>query len=259
MIISIMTSTIKVKNMFNILSDSDEHLGTSSQPDTPRIRFNKNLGVKYSISTSYKGSNKDDLPGHATLFVPNERTKGFHKLADKESVHMSLQGTKACRNVIRNDGQKDFGICMRDKCTFAHSLSEFKLPPCAFGDNCNRKFGTKDKSGKIDKNNKCVFSHPRETIEQYYTRTGVSKPDLPETSEKTRHIDNIKIEPNVEKIELVQGQLQEHTQKGSWKKPLQIENKKMQTTQLKVPKEHAQKFIDLLLELELYDHEVDTF
>lgn len=207
-----MTSVVATKNMFNVLAnEEDDHVKS----------------IKYKISPSYQKRNSNSLPGHATLFVPNERTKGFTKLANKEDVSKSLHGTKPCRNVLRANGEKEYGICMRDSCTFAHSLSEFRLPNCVFGDDCKRKYGSKDKLGKIDKTNKCLFFHPRENMEQYYNRTGLVKPDLPEKGEL-----NIE-EPIVEKI--------------------------CTTTKVKVPKEHAQKFIDLLLELELYDHEIDTF
>ena len=83
--------------------------------------------------------------------------------------------TKAC-HFCKKSESGEWSVCTREKCTFAHSLSELQLGQCSFGETCKRKHGT----------NCCQFKHPDETNEQYYSRTGIVKPDLPETSEATR-------------------------------------------------------------------------
>lgn len=93
----------------------------------------------------------------------------------KEEIVSALLCTRACLFCKRKESG-EWGVCFREKCTFAHSLSELQLPICGFGDNCKRKSGP----------NSCQFKHPAENTEQYYSRTGLVKPDLPETSEQTR-------------------------------------------------------------------------
>lgn len=116
----------------------------------------------------------------------DERTKAFVRLQDKEGIAQRLKATRPCQYVIKN-GDGTFGVCYREVCTFAHSLAELQLPPCAFGDECNRRHGTKDrKTGKINPDTKCLFCHPGETSEEFYTRTGRTKPKLPATSEQSR-------------------------------------------------------------------------
>jgi hypothetical protein len=83
--------------------------------------------------------------------------------------------TKACHFCKKSDSG-EWSVCTREKCTFAHSLSELQIGQCSFGETCKRKNGS----------NCCQFKHPDETNDQYYSRTGIVKPDLPETSEATR-------------------------------------------------------------------------
>jgi hypothetical protein len=121
----------------------------------------------------------------------DKRTQAFARLQDKETIAKSLQGTKACRHVLKDKGDgkvaEDFGVCYREHCTFAHSLADLKLPPCAFGNDCNRRNGTYNrKTRKVDKSKKCQFCHDDEQPAAFYKRTGRKAPDLPETSEKSR-------------------------------------------------------------------------
>lgn len=93
-----------------------------------------------------------------------------------------LTATRPCHFVPKKYNEEtktwsDFGTCYRESCTFAHSWQEFRVPACAFGLSCYRK---------DNQWNPCTFLHPQETFDQYYTRTGMDKPDLPETSEKSR-------------------------------------------------------------------------
>lgn len=110
----------------------------------------------------------------------------------KQEISKTLVYTKPCNNVLKKVNEQtgqvcaDYRVCQRDVCTFAHSFSELKLPPCGYGDNCNRKYGSMDPcTRKVDTSRKCQFFHPSETTDQFYIRTGCEKPDLPQTSEKS--------------------------------------------------------------------------
>jgi hypothetical protein len=59
------------------------------------------------------------------------------------------------------------------------------------------------KNGRTDWNTrtivhgfKCKFHHTNETIDEYYVRSGMTRPDLPLTNEHTRKIPEIKQEVN---------------------------------------------------------------
>jgi len=96
-----------------------------------------------------------------------------------------LKCTKPCQFVKFNDETKEWGVCYREVCTFAHGFDQLQQPKCLFGEKCNRRNGTQDRQGKIDKTNTCQFMHPDETTESFYVRTKRDKPQLPETSVKT--------------------------------------------------------------------------
>lgn len=105
----------------------------------------------------------------------NNRIISYEFLKDKQKLSKSLEKTKACRNVLRipnEDGSLGpYGTCKRDKCSFAHSLKELRLPICVFGTNCN-KLSVSTYT--------CQFFHPEiETREMYYNRTCIHLPDLP--------------------------------------------------------------------------------
>jgi hypothetical protein len=96
--------------------------------------------------------------------------------------------TKPCKNIEKTDGET-YGVCTRDVCTYAHSLQEYKVPRCVFGDKCYRRDQAGDRA--------CAYMHPKENLDSYCDRTGKSKPDLPESSESTRRPEPRKIVPVV--------------------------------------------------------------
>ncbi len=161
-------------------------LGTSeSQQQSSKIKGNKYRvkGSKFMVASSriaeLKAANRAQRPG----FVSDP---ALAKLHDKEAMAKELKCTKPCQYVCRETPESDWGVCYREVCTFAHSKAELKLPPCAFGERCNRIHGSRDyRTGKVDHSRKCQFQHPGETADQFYTRTHQTAPDLPETSEKT--------------------------------------------------------------------------
>jgi hypothetical protein len=131
----------------------------------------------FLVSSSRISELKGELPRHGVL-------------QNKEDIAKTLSFTKPCQFCTKKQEDKDeWGVCYRETCTFAHSLEELQLAPCAFGSNCNRKNGTINRqTGKIDTTQhfRCQFKHPDETNDEFYTRTGRVQPDLPPTSEKTR-------------------------------------------------------------------------
>jgi hypothetical protein len=135
-------------------------------------RYVRNVFANGKLATPYKESKRAPHPS-------------------RDEIVKSLERSKACYHVLPKtadeDGNPIFGVCYREHCTFAHSLDEFQLPPCSFGDSCYRINGTKVfKTGKVDRTNKCAFLHPFETVEKYYQRTGAEMPNLPPTNENSR-------------------------------------------------------------------------
>lgn len=112
------------------------------------------------------------------------------KMASKDANYFIC--TRSCNNVLKRVNEEtgelssEYGVCFRETCTFAHSMSELKLPKCNYGVYCNRRNGRREKSGKLDTSFKCQFQHPDESSEEFYMRTGKERPDLPATSEKSR-------------------------------------------------------------------------
>ena len=82
---------------------------------------------------------------------PNKRDIGFYLLSNRENVVQYLKKTKFCKILIER------GVCTREVCNFAHSMSEMVFPNCAFNLNCHKK-------------DKCMFKHPHETIDEYKER-----------------------------------------------------------------------------------------
>jgi len=85
------------------------------------------------------------------------RDDGFAILSNRENVNHHLRRTKFCDIFIRN------GRCNRTCCNFAHSISEFVHPDCAFGGNCKKQ-------------QRCQFRHPMEDVDQYKKRINFTIP-----------------------------------------------------------------------------------
>jgi len=151
--------------------------------------------VTFMVSSSRIAELKEQQPQRRQTRPGSEaRTGGFTRLQNKDEMAKTLVCTKPCQfceRKVAEDGSvsEEWGVCYREICTFAHSISELQLAPCAFGKNCRRRDGTYDReTGKTNKSKpaRCQFKHPDESTDQFYTRTGRDKPDLPATSEKTR-------------------------------------------------------------------------
>lgn len=116
----------------------------------------------------------------------NYQSQVFAKTSDKEELAKTLQCTRACNYVTQKTPNGNYGVCYRQKCSFAHSLDELKDPFCRFNESCRFKDGKILRDGSIDVNTKCKFRHTGETRDEWVQRTGSSLPDLPQTNENTR-------------------------------------------------------------------------
>ena len=122
--------------------------------------------------------------------VTDHRTIAFNHMADKDKVAKALSCTKACRNIQRDPKTGKFGVCYRAYCTFAHSMDELQPARCSFDSACRFKHGRiiDWNTRTIVSGSKCKFRHSDETIDQYYARSGITRPDLPLTNKETRKI-----------------------------------------------------------------------
>ena len=175
--VEILTSEIAEMNLLSPNSEVDEE-------EVVKVKKDSKVTEETKVSQDPKTA-RDARASKALQRITSERktrTKtpfqdsGKTRVQSKEySENKGLLCTKACHFCKKNEAG-EWGVCSREKCTFAHSLSELQLSQCSFGDNCKRKNGS----------NSCQFKHPDETNDKYYSRTGIEKPDLPETSEMTR-------------------------------------------------------------------------
>jgi hypothetical protein len=117
----------------------------------------------------------------------NSRTSCFYAFADKNTLSASLSRTKPCRLVVKKpDGS--FGVCNRDKCSFAHSQEELQIPLCMFDETCRTVYGKYDKNtNDFIPNTYCTFKHSFETKSQWLKRTNTVLPELPLTNEFSRN------------------------------------------------------------------------
>lgn len=276
-------TTTESMNMFAVLSDpevvttSHKDLETKAEVNTnPRSLDDSEFPVlgtkpvkkvtKFTVASSYI----DDLKHRK--FRDDART---HSFQDKTAIAKTLTCTKACQYVLKKVNEEtgeiaeEYGVCYREVCTFAHSMAELQLPPCAFGEKCNRRNGTKNfKTGQVDKTHKCQFFHPGESQDQFYTRTGRDKPDLPATSEKSRCPKPKvapKVAPKVEETKVLKRQdaigsvdLTAKLATGAWAKPCKVESVP-KTVVIRVPKDLAQQAMEMALSRGLTDFSIETF
>lgn len=102
-------------------------------------------------NSSNVSNSSNDRPNDQEVSRSNQRDDGFSLLSNRENVVQYLKKTKFCKILI------DKGVCNRDVCNFAHSMSEMVFPNCAFNLNCHKK-------------DKCMFKHPHETLIEYKDR-----------------------------------------------------------------------------------------
>ena len=135
--------------------------------------------------------------------VTDPRTIAFNHMSNKDKVAKALSCTKACRNIQRDPETGKFGVCVRKYCTFAHSMDELQPARCIFDLACRFRNGRiiNWNTRTIAPGSKCKFRHSDETVDQYYARSEMTRPDLPPTSEHTRKIpEQPKEQPKEQKV-----------------------------------------------------------
>jgi transposase len=142
----------------------------------------KNKSIKFVVATSY---NQTRNTNQQTIHQPNARTGAFNVLQNKQQMATKLQFTQPCK-YLKQDDQGVWTACFREVCTFAHSLDEYKCPPCQFDKNCRFRYGRYNNQGVLDKQAACRFKHGNETVEQWCNRIQKPLPHLPQTNEETR-------------------------------------------------------------------------
>ena len=127
---------------------------------------------------------RQPYPEHSYTKRPRPRRQNNRvPFKPQERTPQNLEYTRPCKHVVDNKKDDKYGVCYREKCTFAHSLDELKLAECSFGDNCmfiEEKLDFRTNRMKI-----CMFKHPFETKDEYFQRTG-KRVDLPQTALETR-------------------------------------------------------------------------
>ena len=111
--------------------------------------------------------------------VPVLRSQKIYTDENFEEKNVINYMTKPCRNVTNNKNGIGPGICYRKKCTFAHSIEEWRIPVCRYDYNCRYFYGKYNSFGYIIKGSVCRFKHTSETIDEWLKRTDQPKPNLP--------------------------------------------------------------------------------
>lgn len=169
----------------------------SSIPDLPSLDDYPALGAELTKNQAKIIAQANVAKQLAEPAVSSDRldarSASFAAMADKEKVAKSLKCTKACRNVTgpmtnpKEGEEPKFGVCTREMCTFAHSMEELQLPICGFDGTCRYVHGKRDhKTKQKIPGTKCKYYHSFELIEEWITRTGVDRPNLPPTNEHSR-------------------------------------------------------------------------
>ena len=182
-----MTPIVHSKNMFGPIEQPDIDQpppisqvkeDENSTTSTKKLRKKNLKGVKclptlpefpeLGDSTTVKNR---DIKLISRFKEEESRSQVFVEMSNNREIGKTLQKTKACWNV------KKFGKCTRHECTFAHTLDEWIPPLCRFGDKCRHIEGGKHSLP-------CKFKHPSETLNEYFTRSGTTYPNLPQTTPK---------------------------------------------------------------------------
>jgi hypothetical protein len=173
------------KNMFYLIGEETDtqEISKNAQDNVKDAKYIKNKTTKFVVATSYNQTRNTNRP--QTGYQPNARTGAFNSLVNKQQMATKLQFTQPCKH-LKQDAQGVWTACFREVCTFAHSLDEYKCPPCQFDKNCRFRYGRYNNQGVLDKQAACRFKHGNETVEQWCNRIQKPLPHLPQTNEQTR-------------------------------------------------------------------------
>lgn len=266
-------STIESMNMFTILSQDKNNTVEDWESEVNQV-INQEINQDFpTLSESASVTEKKPKPKKFVVAHSYAERKVFSRQYPakdfSKDLSKTLACTKPCNHVLKKADEsgvipEEYGVCYREICTFAHSLAELQLPRCAFGDKCYRR---------NDKSNLCQFSHPGEGVDEFYTRTGKNKPDLPATSEATRkpkaqekfvidlsHHDELpKQEKRKEYKPKDKSAPPNPVKSGAWAKPINKKLTEETTIVIRVPKELAQNALEVALTRGLTDFRVETF
>ena len=220
---------------------------TVDLPNFPALGKN-DLPSKERQECSFKRSTK--VKGEKFIVAPSrivelKRARLNQAFPEVSGDPTRFNYTKPCKNIEKVDGSDERGVCTRDVCTYAHSLEEYKVPKCLFGDKCYRKDQTGDRS--------CTYMHPKENLDEYFARTGKSRPDLPETSEFTRRPEPRKDVPVVPVVTPVQSKPNAPALMRRTPPPSESTTK---TTVIRVPKEMFDRAMEFAIKQGIQDFKI---
>ena len=180
-------SEAKISTQVSTPVSTPVNINLEEFPDPSSMTLSKQE-TRHIKESNLKSTIKSTTNNNITESPSSEqRTRAFSYLADKEKIASSLVCTKPCHNVTRLNDKGQFGVCMREHCTFAHSEQEFVLPRCSFDQTCRFKYGRRDfRTNKSIAGSCCKFRHSGESVDDYYKRTGNKRPFLPVNSLNSR-------------------------------------------------------------------------
>lgn len=135
-------------------------------------RFPKKNATSFFVGTTYTDEKEREMEERLAKWKPFT-----FKTIEPKTETKNLEFTHPCQFVLRktdeNGNLGDYGVCYREKCTYAHSLEEYRIKKCLYENKCKRGYD-------------CPYIHSYETKQEYYDRTGEMVPDLPETNKDSR-------------------------------------------------------------------------
>jgi hypothetical protein len=176
------------REVFELRTLDEDYPELGSTPKSKGRKAKKTNITSFVVASSYAETRQNRRRNQNITNGDDPRSQAFAKMEDKETVAKTLTCTRACNNVKRSSPDKDFGVCYREKCSFAHCLDELNDPMCGFDATCRFRWGKPRRDGTINHSAMCMFRHSDEVREDWIKRTGRSLPDLPETDEKTRQL-----------------------------------------------------------------------
>ena len=165
------------KEQDNDVPSLDKHESTLGLELKSELESDKNISRSSAKKTPTKiilghRSYEDEL-GEKDAYYDKQnreqRTGAYEILADKEKLARSLNKSKMCSSVGKNEE------CQHgENCRFAHSLDELKSSNCLFEQRC--RF-VRMSNGKLVNNGEkvCFHKHPHETNETFMSRTGLDR------------------------------------------------------------------------------------
>ena len=194
-----------VVELRNEINDEYPTLGSepveTKPPSKKPFKKDKIIVTRFIVGSSYIDERRKRRPTNLGV-TSYPRSRAFEIMDNKEEMAKKLVATRACKNVTRASPEVDYGVCYREKCTFAHGLDELNDPMCGFDGTCRFRNGKPRSDYSIDSDTKCKFRHSDETRADWVSRTRCTIPDLPPTSEKTRKVTPVEVQTPKQPVKL---------------------------------------------------------